>query len=80
MAFTRTSHGIIVNDDNGKEVFMSTDNSLVRLVLGDTVSACGEIIQKTNYEHLFLYHGQSVRFQKHQVDPSDVNMITYVNN
>ena len=80
MAFTRTSHGIIVTDDNGNEVFMSTDNSLVRFVLRDTVSACGEIIQKTNYEHLFLYHGQSAKFQKHQVDPSDVNMITYVNN
>ena len=80
MAYTRTSSGITVQDREGREVFMSTDGSLIRLVLGATVSSCGEIVRQTNYDHIYIYSGKSARFQQRPVDPADVNMVTYINN
>ena len=80
MAYIRTSTGIVAHDNEDREVFMSTDGSLIRLVLGATVSSCGDIIRKTNYDHIYIYAGRSAKFTQHQVDPADVDVVTYVNN
>ena len=80
MAYTRTSSGITVQDREGREVFMSTDGSLIRLVLGVTVSSCEEIVRKTNYHHIYLYTGRSAKSRQRLIDPADVNMVTYIKN
>ena len=44
-----------VTADSGEQVFLSTDGSLIRLVLDHTVSLCGRIVLSTNYENFYLY-------------------------
>ena len=79
-AVTRTITGLEVTNGAGDAVVMSTDGSLIRLIKETPVSMCGRIVYSTNYDRIYLYATTGVKpFTKH-VHPSEVSIITYVNN
>ena len=61
-ALTKTTSGVIAYTDDEKEVFMSTDGELVRLILGSSITTCRTIVRETNYERLLAYEGSSPVF------------------
>lgn len=73
--------GIILKDEDGQEVFMSTDQSKVRLVMGHQESRCGRMVYSTNYDELFLFDPakSSTAFTR-RMDPMAVSISTYVGN
>jgi hypothetical protein len=61
---------------------MSTDGKLIRLILKDAYSECGEVIHATNYPDLFVHFlvdGHTTSFTR-PIHPGEVNVIIYVNN
>ena len=50
----RNVTGIVVTDDNGVDTFISTDQSMIRLLIVDVVTRCDRVVLKTNYRQLFL--------------------------
>ena len=53
-ALARVSEGIVVTDDADDEVFMSTDDSLIRLMLKQPAPACGRMLRRTNQPGVFI--------------------------
>ena len=51
---TRTTKGIIITDDRHQETFISTDKSMIRVIIKKPLSKCGQVIYATNYKKLFL--------------------------
>ena len=80
MAVTRTTTGVVVTDERQREVFMSTDGSLVRVIISHQEVACGRMVQATNYPDLFLAEEDHTMPFRRKVDPMSVSMTTYVNN
>ena len=80
LAQSKLVTGLVAEDISRKRVFMSTDNSLVRLVLGAEESHCDRSVTSTNYPNLFLARlPHRLPFQR-PVDPTAISMSTYVNN
>ena len=79
-AVTKTVTGLVVTDERQREVFMSTDGSLVRLIISHQEVACGRMVQATNYPELFLAEEDHALPFRRRVDPMSVSMTTYVNN
>jgi hypothetical protein len=51
---TRLTKGIVVRNEDGESTYMSQDNSLVRLVVGEPYSECSQLVYSTNYAKLYL--------------------------
>jgi len=79
LGVTRISKGKEVTNVNGDTVFISTDGSLVRLIKKETVSMCGRVVYKTNYDNIYLAHPQEKPF-KRTIHPGEVSLVTYINN
>ena len=47
--------GSILSTTEGQKVFMSDDDSLVRLVLNEKVPECGELVYRTNHPGLYFF-------------------------
>lgn len=80
LAVSKHVRGMLVTDELGDQVFMSTDDSLVRLILKQTESHCGRVIYSTNYPEFYLaklpHHKPFTRF----MEPESISLSTYVNN
>lgn len=72
--------GMLVTDNHDQQVFMSTDGSLVRLVLKYQESACDRQVWATNYDNLFLAPIPSRNPFRRSIIPESISMSTYVNN
>ena len=71
--------GIIITDQFGVDVFMSTDNSLIRLVLTDSTSKCGNIVLTTNYCQLFVSTDLTTDAFPVNLPATDYSAFTYAN-
>ena len=54
LAFSKIVSGALTTAEDDRQVFMSNDGSLVRLVLMYEVAHCGNMVWATNYDNLFL--------------------------
>jgi hypothetical protein len=76
---TRMVKGIDVLDKEGHTLFMSQDESMIRLLKGTPMSKCGGIIYSTDYDNLFLtedlFHAQFTR----GIHPAEMSILTYAN-
>ena len=75
--------GTKARDAQGREVFMSTDGSLVRFVIQDAVTfpdCDGAVVSTTNYNDLYLAEVEQRKKFKRDVDPSQVELSSYVRN
>ena len=80
LGISKTVTGLVVTDESGSEVFMSSDGNMVRLVLDTTVGLCNERVISTNYERFYLVEkGHPGKF-KTSIDPRNVDFKSYVNN
>ena len=79
LALTRTVTGIDVAGPTAS-VFMSTDQSLVRLIQRRTVSMCGRIVIATNYDRLFLYPVERGKLFERRIRPDEVSVSTFAAN
>ena len=79
MARARITTGVLSYTDN-RQVYTSTDGSLLRLVLKDTVSYCGEIVTETNLEDIYLFESDGLKnpFPR-TVRAEELQIVTYVN-
>ena len=77
-ALSRRVEGIVITDNHGTDTFMSTDGSLVRLLIKEPISKCGVVLLATNYDLLFL--SRDLRHPPFTpLRPEDVSVITYCN-
>ena len=76
----QTTSGVIAYTDDEKEVFMSTDGELVRLILGSSITTCRTIVRETNYERLLAYEGSSPVFLDRTLPAREVDLTLYINN
>ena len=75
----RNVSGIVVTDDNGVDTFISTDDSMVRLLIVDVVTKCDRVVLKTNYRKLFLTtHSDDGVFPK-DLPLEEMSILTYSN-
>ena len=75
----RTVTGITVTDQFGVDVFMSTDDSLIRLLLTTTTSKCGHVVFSTNYDKLFLTSDLQAHTFFKPLHPAEFSAYTYAN-
>ena len=80
LAHAKEVTGMVVEDDNDRKVFMSTDNSLVRLVMQHQESQCERMVWATNYENVYLASTTHSKPFTRNVDPTSISMHIYVNN
>jgi hypothetical protein len=82
LANTKIVTGTVATTKGHDEVFVSTDGSLIRLVLKGTMGECGRMVIATNYPNLYLYpSGWSDQF-KRKIQPGELRLkevLTYVN-
>ena len=76
---TRQTSGIIVQDSQERSLYISTDNSMIRLLLKEPISRCGHIIYKTNYEKLFVSPDLEARKFQTNLPPTEMSVWTYAN-
>ena len=81
LAFSKIVKGRLTTAEDDTQVFMSTDGSLVRLVLKYEEAHCGTMVWATNYDNLFLAEiGKGKEFTR-PIDPaSGISLSTYVRN
>ena len=76
---TRSTVGIVIEDSQNRELYISTDNSMLRLLIKDPISRCGHIIYRTNYERLFLTSTQAFNDFPDKLPISEMSIWTYAN-
>ena len=75
----RKVSGIIVTDDNGVDTFISTDQSMIRLLIVDVVTRCDTVVFKTNYNKLFLTDKTSSTVFRSGLPLDEMSILTYSN-
>jgi hypothetical protein len=76
----RRTKGTVVTTEAGDSRYMSTDGSMVRLLLKEEhITACGRLVTGTNYPTLFLAKPQYNPSIGCRLNPMDATIYTYVN-
>ena len=79
---SRDVQGIEVTDENGEDVFVSSDGSMIRLKRGQPRSRCGGVLYETEFPNLFLIdHDQSLGIPEFRrpLHESEMSLATYTN-
>ena len=71
--------GITITDQFGVDTFMSTDNSLIRLLIKEATSRCGHVLLSTNYADLFLTADIYATIFDSPLPASEFSAFTYAN-
>ena len=77
---TRIFQATWATGDQGEDVVMSSDGSLVRVIAEDEVVECGERLFSTNYDNLYIQEVEQSHRTWQKMDPKDVEMQTYIAN
>lgn len=82
LAVTRTSQGYEMQDEEGQTVFISTDNSLVRLIILEpvAVAGCPNLVQATNYPDFFVTELKDPPTYDRPVSSHAVSLVSFVKN
>ena len=80
LAVSKTVTGIVATDDREREVFMSTDGNLVRVILDHQEVICGQMVYATNYPELYFVAKDYNAHFRQLTDPLSVSMTTFVMN
>ena len=80
LSITRTMSGLETSNHGGDTIFMSTDDSLVRVLRKHTEPRCGRVVYTTNYPELFLYRTDGPNPFTKKVEPQTISTITFVKN
>jgi hypothetical protein len=78
---SRRTKGTVVTTEAGDITYMSTDGSMVRLLLNEEpIAACGRLVTGTDYPTLFLAKPQDKPSIGRLLNPQDATVYTYINN
>ena len=80
LAVSRPTRGLIARTDDGTDTYMSTDDSLIRLVLLESTYMCDRRVYKTNYKDLYLVSTETQEPFRRQLNPAEASISTYVRN
>lgn len=82
LAVTRTTSGYEVEDPEGQMVFISTDNSLVRLIVLEyvAVTGCTHLVRATNYPDFYVIDLQDPPKFNRPISSHAVSLVSYVKN
>jgi hypothetical protein len=76
---SRRTKGMVVTTEAGDSTYMSTDDSMVWLLLKEEpIAACGRLVTGTNYPKLFLAKPQDIPSIGRRLNPMDATIYTYV--
>jgi hypothetical protein len=77
---SRHTKGKVVTTEAGDIMYMSTEGSMVRLLMKEEpIAACGRLVTGTNYPALFLAKPQDNLSIGRRLNPHDGTIFTYVN-
>ena len=76
---TRITKGIVVQDSQERNLYISTDNSMIRLLIQEPISRCGHIIYRTNYEKLFVTSDLTAQTFRTDLPTTEMSVWTYAN-
>jgi hypothetical protein len=77
----RRTKGTVVTTETGDSTYMSTDGSMVRLLLKEEpIAVCGRLVTGTNYPTLFLAKPQDNHSLGRRLHLQDATIFTYINN
>jgi hypothetical protein len=77
---SRHTKGTVVTTEAGNSTYMSTDGSMVRLLMKEEpIAACGRLVTGTNYPTLFLAKPQDNPSIGCWLNPHEATIFTYVN-
>ena len=80
LATSRVTSGMLATDSSNTQTFMSTDDSLVRLIITGTTYLCEKKVFITNYPDLYLApYTKDAPFTR-DLNPSEARISTYINN
>ena len=74
---TRKTKGITVQDSQGRNLYISTDNTMIRLLIREPISRCGAIIYRTNYKKLFVTAIHDAQAFPDNLPPHELSVWTY---
>lgn len=82
LAVTRVTKGYEMQEEGGKTVFISTDNSLVRLILTEPVAiyGCSTLVRATNYPDFFVTELKDPPTFQRAISSHAVSLVSYVKN
>jgi hypothetical protein len=76
---SRRTKGTVVTTETGNSTYMSTDGSMVRVLLKEEpIAACGRLVTGTNYPNLFLAKPQENPSIGRRLHPRDATFYTYI--
>ena len=75
----RDTKGIVITDENHQETFISTDKTMIRLILDKPQSQCGHVMFGTSYQKLFLSEDVVNPGFPKGLPPSEMSIWTYAN-
>lgn len=75
----RNSTGSVVTASSGQNVFMSTDQSMIRLLVGPETTKCGIAVHPTDHSRIFLTNSPDQSLFLRPLHPSEMSVITYSN-
>jgi hypothetical protein len=77
----RKSSGAVVTLEARDSTYMSTDGSMVRLLMKtESIAACGRLVTGTNYPNLFLAKPKDNPSLGRRLRSQDTTIFTYINN
>ena len=78
---TRETHGWVMDDDKGEQVYVSNEESMIRVRPRPAVGACGGVVFPTEYHNIYLADktvGRVPAFDR-PLHESEMSMALYVN-
>ena len=75
----RQFKGLRTTGATGKTVIMSTDGSMIRVLIKDQLSMCGQLVHPTNYDMLYISSALQASEFRRPLPEREFSLTTYVN-
>ena len=80
----RRTHGVLTSSPDGFRTFMSTDDSMVRVILKGQIYTSSEecdsgVLEKTNYDDLYLSRDVDNPWFKRKISEESLSIVMYMN-
>jgi hypothetical protein len=76
---TRDTTGLVITDSEGVDTFMSSDGSMLRLILTEKLSMCNHLVHRTNYPDLYLADQTGVEAFQRPISKKEIVVHVYNN-
>lgn len=74
----RNSQGKVASTREQEQVYVSTDHTMIKLMLKETTQHCGRTVWSTNHADIFAYNLAGGQAFERPVDPRDTSHFNYI--